>query len=59
MLKSAHMGTFHKILLDHLPRYVAEFAGRHNMSEQGTFDQMAEIVSRMERNRLRYRDLVG
>lgn len=59
MLKRAHMGTFHKISPDHLPRYVAESAGRLSMGDKDTPDQMAEIVSRMEGERLRYKDLVG
>ena len=35
MLKRAHKGTFHKMSPKHLERYVQEFAGRHNVSENG------------------------
>lgn len=59
LLKRAHTGTFHKISEEHLHRYVSEFAGRHNMRELDTLEQMAEIVSRMEGKRLRYKDLVA
>ena len=44
MLKRAHMGTFHKISTDHLHRYVAEFAGRHNMRSKDTLDQLALVA---------------
>ena len=59
MLKRAHVGTFHKISPDHLHRYVAEFAGRHNMRELDTLQQMAQIADQMVGHRLRYQDLVG
>ncbi len=59
MLKRAHKGTFHKLSAKHLGRYVDEFAGRHNMREMDTLDQMAAIVSRMDGKRLRYWDLIA
>ena len=59
MLKRAHKGTFHKLSPKHLDRYVQEFAGRHNMRELDTLDQMASIAKNMEGKRLRYRELVG
>ena len=59
MLKRAHMGTFHKISKAHLHRYVAEFAGRHNMRDLDTLRQMEHIIQRMNGKRLRYQDLVG
>ena len=59
MLKRAHMGTFHKLSKQHLDRYVAEFAGRHNMRTKDTLAQLEEIVRRMEGKQLRYKDLVG
>ena len=45
MLKRAHMGTFHKLSPKHLNRYVQEFAGRQNMREKDTIDQMADVAS--------------
>ena len=56
MLKRAHMGTFHKISPEHLHRYVREFAGRHNLRNLDTLDQMAEVIRRMEGKRLQYKD---
>ena len=58
MLKRAHKGTFHNISKKHLHRYIAEFAGRHNIHPLHTLDQMAAIVQGMEGKRLRYVDLV-
>ena len=58
MLKPAHAGTFHKLSLKHLKRYVGEFVGRHNMRELDTIDQMKSIVRGMEGSRLRYKDLI-
>ena len=54
-------------LLRHLPQdepeahgaYVSEFAGRNNLSELDTIDQMSTVVLGMEGKRLRYQDLVG
>ena len=59
MLKRAHTGVFHKLSPKHLDRYVQEFAGRHNMREQDTPDQLATIVQRMDGKRLRYEDLIA
>ena len=59
MLKRAHTGTFHKLSPKHLDRYVQEFAGRHNMRDQDTDEQIASICRGMEGKRLRYTDLIG
>ena len=40
MLKRAHKGTYYKISVKHLDRYVREFAERHNIREHDTIDQM-------------------
>ena len=58
MLKRAHKGTFHKISSKHLDRYVQEFAGRHNLREQDTIDQLRSLRSGMERKRLTYKALI-
>ena len=58
-LKRAHKGTFHKISPKHLDRYVKEFAGKHNIRESGTLDQMRDTVARMIGRNLLYRDLVA
>ena len=59
MLKRAHKGTFHKLSPKHLDRYVQEFAGRHNLREQDTIDQLGSLQSGMEGKRLRYRTLIA
>ena len=59
MLKRAHKGTFHKISPKHLNRYVQEFAGRHNIREQDTVDQLASIAGGMNGKRLRYKELIS
>lgn len=59
MLKRAHKGAFHKISRKHLHRYVAEFAGRHNIRPLDTLDQMAAIVQGMEGKRLLYVELTA
>ena len=58
MLKRAHKGTFHKISPKHLNRYVTEFAGKHNLREIDTADQLAEIAIRLDGKQLRYQDLI-
>ena len=59
MLKRAQKGTFHKLSPKCLDRYVQEFAGRHNMRERNTADQIATFCTSMERKRLRYADLIA
>ena len=59
MLKRAHKGTFHKLSPKHLDRYVQEFAGRHNIRERDTIDQMGMVARNMAHKRLRYRTLIA
>ena len=59
MLKRAHMGTFHKMSPKHLDRYVQEFAGKHNVRERDTIDQMGEVVTRLMGRDLSYRKLIA
>ena len=54
MLKRAHTGTFHKLSPKHLDRYVREFAGRHNLREFDTLDQMTLLVRSMAGKTLPY-----
>ena len=58
MLKRAHKGTFHKIRSKHLDRHLQGFAGRHNMREQDTIDQLRSLRSGMESKRLTYKALI-
>ena len=59
MLKRAHKGVYHKLSPKHLDRYVRQFAGRHNIRESDTIDQMAAVVAGMVGKRLMYRDLIA
>ena len=59
MLKRAHKGTFHNISPKHLGRYVEEFAGRQNVRELDTIQQMEHIAGGLLDKRLRYVDLVA
>ena len=59
MLKRAHVGTFHKLSPKHLDRYVREFAGKHNIRDKDTIDQMHHVVAGLVGRRLMYRDLVA
>ena len=59
MLKRAHLGTFHKMSPKHLNRYVQEFAGKHNIRESDTLDQMRDVVSRLMGCTLTYDRLVA
>ncbi len=59
MLRRGHDGVFHHFSEKHLDRYVAEFAGRHNMREADTTDMMAIIARQSVGRRLRYTDLIA
>lgn len=59
MLKRGYVGTYHHMSVDHLHRYVNEFAGRHNDRPADTRDQMRHIVEGMNGKRLRYNDLIA
>ena len=58
MLKRGYQGTFHHFSEKHLDRYVSEFAGRHNIREKDTADQMGHFAKEMVGKRLRYQDLI-
>ena len=58
MLKRGYQGTFHHFSEKHTDRYVAEFAGRHNIREADTTDQMAILTRQAVGKRLRYRELI-
>lgn len=59
LLKRGYHGTFHHISKKHLHRYVAEFAGRHNVRNCDTIDQMISVVMGLVGKRLMYRDLIA
>ena len=58
LLKRAHTGTFHRLSPKHLDRYVQEFAGRHNMRELDTINQIKSVRRGMEGKRLTYQALI-
>ena len=51
MLKRAHKGTFQELSPKHLDRFVQEFAGRHNVREVDTIEQMKPLRDGMEGRR--------
>ena len=59
MLERSQMGTYHKFSKKHLDRYVAGFAGKHNIREADTVDQMAAVATGLVGKRLMYRDLIA
>ena len=59
MLKRGHKGVYHQMSPKHLDRYVAEFAGRHNVRDDDTIDQMTNLVAAMTGKKLMYKDLVA
>lgn len=56
-LKRGYYGTYHRISPKHLERYVTEFAGRHNVREFDTIDQMAFLAKGMVGKKLPYKEL--
>ena len=59
MLKRGYNGTYHRMSKKHLERYVTEFAGRHNVREFDTIDQMAFLAKGMVGKKLPYKKLVN
>ena len=57
--KRAHKGTYHQMSPKHLQRYVDEFAGRNNIRDHDTLDQMTDVVAGLIGKRLLYRDLIA
>ena len=58
-LKRGYYGTYHKMSVKQLQRYVNEFSGRHNIRDLDTIDQMQMIVQGMAGKRLQYQELVA
>ena len=58
LLKRGYYGTYHKMSVKHLQRYVTEFSGRHNVRQLDTIDQMGDLVADMLGRRLMYRELI-
>ena len=45
--------------IKHLGRYVSEFAGRQNMRDSDTFQQMSQIARGLDGKRLTYKALIS
>lgn len=58
LLKRTYMGTHHWVSPKHLHRYLAELAGRHNMTHLAAMGRVAALVRGMEGKRLQYAELV-
>ena len=58
MLKRGYHGVYHQMSAKHLPRYVREFAGRHNVRPLDTMEQMSTMARGTTGKQLRYADLV-
>ncbi len=59
LFKRGYHGTFHKLSAKHLQRYTDEFAGRNNIRDMDTLDQMAAMARRFDGRRLTYEDLIA
>ena len=57
-LKRGYHGTYHCMSPKHLERYVTEFAGRHNVKDLDTVDQMAVLAKGMMGKNLPYKELI-
>ena len=57
MLKRGLTGVYHQVSAKHLQAYVDEYAGRHNIRDLDTIDQMSTVARRMSGKRLSYRQL--
>lgn len=59
MLKRGMTGTYHKMSAKHLARYVAEFAGRHNVRDLDTLAQMVLIARGLDGRSLPWKELTA
>ena len=59
MMKRGFHGTYHRMSVKHLHRYVSEFAGRHNLRDKDTIEQMQDLFAGMIGKRLMYQNLIA
>ena len=58
MLKRGYTGVYHRMSVKHLERYALQFAGRHNVRDMDTVDQMQHVMAGLVGRRLMYNDLI-
>ena len=58
-LKRIYHGTYHSWTKKHMARYLAEFAGRSNIRDEGTVSQLLRLTRGMKGKRLRYYELTA
>lgn len=56
-LKRGYDGVYHSMSRQHLPRYIREFAGRHNSRGKDTADQMVVLAKGTVGKQLPYKEL--
>ena len=59
LFKRGYYGTYHHMSVQHLRRYLDEFAGRHNSRSADTAEQMRRMVRGMVGRRLTWKTLAG
>ena len=59
MFKRGYHGTYHKMSMKHLPRYISEFSRRHNDRVLDTMAQMERVAANMGTRRLPRKQLMG
>ena len=59
MLKRGYVGVYHQMSVKHLPRYVAEFEGRHNNRPLDTSEQMRIMAQGADGKRMTYAELTA
>jgi len=59
MVKRGYHGVFHYMSPRHLHRYVNEYAGKHNIRDMDTLEQMQNTVANLVGKRLLWRDLTA
>ena len=59
MLKRGYVGVYHQMSVKHLPRYVAEFEGRHNSRPFDTAEQMRIMAQGADGKRMTYAELIA
>ena len=57
--KCGQHGTYYKMSIKHLDRYAKELAGRYNIRELDTDDQLKSVVRSMDGKKLPYKELIA